>query len=99
MDGINRAVEVLRARIGTAEKELADLRVQLAQAEKQAQDASTSHVSKGEWKWPLEAAEYERYGRQMILPDFGVEGESSIDLFRHGLQLNQPFRSKAAQVL
>ncbi|KAF7549610.1 hypothetical protein G7Z17_g6285 [Cylindrodendrum hubeiense] len=27
------------------------------------------------WKWPLEAHEYERYSRQMIVPNFGLQGQ------------------------
>ncbi len=26
------------------------------------------------WRWPLEENEYRRYGRQMIMPEFGIEG-------------------------
>lgn len=28
----------------------------------------------GEWEWPLDAEEYKRYGRQMIMPEIGLEG-------------------------
>lgn len=28
-------------------------------------------------RWPLEADEYRRYGRQMIMPEIGLEGFSS----------------------
>lgn len=28
------------------------------------------------WKWPLEAHEYERYSRQMIVPNFGLQGQA-----------------------
>lgn len=75
MDGLDRAVAVLRGRVETAEKELRDLKAQLAQVEELAQEARRKETSNGLWKWPLEADEYERYGRQMILPGFGVQGE------------------------
>ena len=26
------------------------------------------------WRWPLEAEEYTRYGRQMIMPEVGLQG-------------------------
>jgi len=26
-------------------------------------------------KWPLELEEYKRYGRQMIVPNIGIQGE------------------------
>lgn len=29
-------------------------------------------------KWPLTEWEYERYGRQLILPGFGVDGQSKF---------------------
>lgn len=77
MDEIDRAVQVLRARVETVEKELADLKAQLVQAEKLAQDGAKINNTNSEiWKWPLEPNDYERYGRQMILPGFGVDGES-----------------------
>ena len=84
MDEVDRAVAVLRERVETAEKDLADLKAQLAQAEKQARDAkrdSTSHATlKG--TWPLRPNEYDRYARQMILPDFGVEGEFPSEIWK-----------------
>lgn len=27
------------------------------------------------WKWPLSAEEYDRYGRQLILPNIGIQGQ------------------------
>lgn len=27
-----------------------------------------------DWRWPLDADEYRRYGRQMIMPEIGLEG-------------------------
>ncbi|KAH8905358.1 ThiF family protein [Coniochaeta sp. PMI_546] len=78
MDGLDRAVAVLRGRVETAEKELRDLKAQLAQAEELAQEARRKETSNGLWKWPLEADEYERYGRQMILPGFGVQGQVQL---------------------
>ena len=80
MDTLDHAVEVLRGRVETAEKALADLKTQLAQAEKEAHDEKRKQTSNGAWKWPLQAEEYERYGRQMILPGFGVEGEHICNL-------------------
>lgn len=77
MEGIDRAVAELRARVATAEKELADLKEQLVQAQKQAQDAK-ANMGDRQRQWPLDAEEYERYGRQMILPEFGTDGESIV---------------------
>ncbi|KAK8206536.1 hypothetical protein M8818_004369 [Zalaria obscura] len=29
----------------------------------------------GDWKWPLRAEEYRRYGRQLIMPEVGLQGQ------------------------
>lgn len=29
------------------------------------------------WNWPLQRDEYKRYGRQMIMPEVGLQGELS----------------------
>jgi len=61
-------VDNLRREIAKREVELADLRSQLAAAESQARESQES------WKWPLDNHEYERYSRQMIVPNFGLQG-------------------------
>lgn len=65
-------IDHLRSEIAKRESELADLRSQLAvaEAEKKAHDET--------WKWPLEQNEYERYSRQMIVPNFGLQGTLSL---------------------
>lgn len=63
-------IERLRKEIAVHESELADLRACLATAEAQQRQASP----KLNWKWPLEEHEYQRYGRQMIVPNFGLDG-------------------------
>ncbi|ROV90472.1 hypothetical protein VSDG_08445 [Cytospora chrysosperma] len=30
------------------------------------------------WKWPLSAEEYDRYGRQLILPNIGIQGQQRL---------------------
>lgn len=30
-----------------------------------------------QWPWPLAAEEYKRYGRQMILPEIGLQGQGT----------------------
>ncbi|KAF5714731.1 molybdenum cofactor biosynthetic enzyme [Fusarium globosum] len=62
-------VDNLRREIAKREVELADLRSQLAAAESQARESQES------WKWPLDNHEYERYSRQMIVPNFGLQGQ------------------------
>ncbi|KAM0274482.1 hypothetical protein ACHAPA_000582 [Fusarium lateritium] len=62
-------IDNLRREIAKREVELADLRSQLAVAESEARE------SKEAWKWPLDNHEYERYSRQMIVPNFGLQGQ------------------------
>ncbi|KAL7783578.1 hypothetical protein V8C37DRAFT_397055 [Trichoderma ceciliae] len=78
MDGIDR----LRKQIAQREAELVDLRAELAGAEEArlAEDEKDDDDGKGEgeWKWPLEEHDYERYSRQMIVPNFGLQGQLRI---------------------
>lgn len=71
-------VDRLRREIAQREAELADLKSQLAVAESEkriADDSAASSVTaKEDWKWPLREEEYERYSRQMIVPNFGLQG-------------------------
>lgn len=39
-----------------------------------APDTPTASKKTGDWEWPLDAEDYKRYGRQMIMPEIGVEG-------------------------
>lgn len=80
----------LKELIAKTESELATLRKELAQVEVAEQEDTESHdgagngtvaaaasdagVINGEWKWPLSAQEYDRYGRQLILPNVGIHG-------------------------
>ena len=78
----------LRRAIAQKEAELAELRQQLLIAEKEEeeeekrektqQDAATdatATVAPEPWKWPLREEEYERYSRQMIVPNMGLQGQ------------------------
>ncbi|KAF4954869.1 hypothetical protein FGADI_4971 [Fusarium gaditjirri] len=62
-------IDDLRREIARREVELADLRSQLAVAESRARESQEA------WKWPLDNHEYERYSRQMIVPNFGLQGQ------------------------
>ncbi|KAG8668544.1 hypothetical protein FPOAC1_007927 [Fusarium poae] len=64
-------IDKLRSEIEKREAELADLRTQLAAAESAARETETQES----WKWPLNNHEYERYSRQMIVPNFGLQGQ------------------------
>lgn len=45
-----------------------------AQLFQQQQRQPQQHLSQREQKFPLSLDEYARYGRQMIVPQFGIEG-------------------------
>lgn len=67
-------IEHLRNEIAQREAELADLRARLAAEEKLRCAESETKQSDEEWKWPLEEHDYQRYSRQMIVPNFGLQG-------------------------
>ncbi|KAH0491073.1 hypothetical protein TgHK011_002516 [Trichoderma gracile] len=76
-------IDHLRSEIAQREAELQDLRKQLAAAEAEKSSSAENDRDKksrsGEgWKWPLEEHEYERYSRQMIVPNFGLQGQLNI---------------------
>lgn len=68
----------LRKEIAAREAELSNLKTQLAAAEAEAE--AQAHAQDETWKWPLAPHEYKRYSRQMIVPDFGLQG-ISLPLF------------------
>lgn len=68
-------IEELRQEIAQREAELADLKSQLIQAES---EEHTAEATQDGWRWPLQAIEYERYSRQMIVPKFGLSGMTLI---------------------
>lgn len=65
--------EALRQEILKTEDHLKALKAELAAADTQSSKRDTSSDSR--WKWPLSAPEYERYGRQLIVPAVGVSGQ------------------------
>jgi adenylyltransferase and sulfurtransferase len=93
MDKATSRAEVLRSQIATTEEELRSLSEQLAAVEaKEAKEAKEAEdlnllslqeksglVTQG--KWPLELEEYKRYGRQMIVPNVGIQGDSLSSVF------------------
>lgn len=54
-------------------------------------------------KWPLSSEEYKRYGRQMIVPNIGIQGNSSpapaLPSFQKNSQAPGQLRLKSASVL
>lgn len=69
-------IDRLRRDIAARESQLADLHAQLAVAESTRREADQSaSAAQHDWKWPLKEDEYERYSRQMIVPNFGLQGK------------------------
>ncbi|KAM0269437.1 hypothetical protein ACHAQH_009726 [Verticillium albo-atrum] len=65
-------VEILRKEVEDAENELKALKEELAEAELEA-DSQQKATADSTWRWPLTAGEYERYGRQLIIPTVGIQ--------------------------
>jgi adenylyltransferase/sulfurtransferase len=70
-------IDQLRRDIAERESELAELRSKLAIAESEQRQQRAASEQKEAWRWPLEEHEYERYSRQMIVPNFGLQGKTS----------------------
>ena len=89
MDAVSESAETLRCQIAAAEEELKILKEKLAALEdsnyqKSLEPASHDFPPREEKestvpsrKWPLSSEEYMRYGRQMIIPNIGLQGKSS----------------------
>ncbi len=81
MDQATQSAHALREQIAATEKELSRLKEQLASVEAQ---SSIENAFDGvslerlkpvtQSKWPLFEEEYKRYGRQMIVPNIGIQG-------------------------
>lgn len=70
--------DALRAQIAQKRLELQDLESRLEQLE---QTSHTIPTEPKDWKWPLLPEEYNRYSRQMIVPNFGLQGLSIFTRF------------------
>ncbi|BCR88485.1 urmylation protein [Aspergillus chevalieri] len=86
MENLERTCASLRAQISATETKLAGLRRELESAEKAAIDIRKQEDTKTEEEnknretrtWPLLAEEYRRYGRQMIVPQLGLQGQLKL---------------------
>ena len=81
MDQATKSAETLRRQIAATEEELSRLREQLAVIEnEEVQNLKGLSLKEGPVtrKWPLELEEYKRYGRQMIVPNIGIQGDFFI---------------------
>ncbi|KAJ9157620.1 Adenylyltransferase and sulfurtransferase uba4 [Pleurostoma richardsiae] len=88
MEGAKKSARELREQISRAEKELKSLREQLSRLESEENEGGKTvtepalDTSSPPWKWPLAAEDYERYGRQLIIPSVGVKGQLRLKASR-----------------
>ncbi|OAQ95536.1 molybdenum cofactor biosynthetic protein (CnxF) [Purpureocillium lilacinum] len=81
MCGNMHKIDHLRREIARRETELAELKSRLAVAESEERAQKQQHERDDDgggetaWRWPLEEHDYERYGRQMIVPGFGLQAQ------------------------
>ncbi len=75
MDSVtaHKRAEEIRGQIAAAEELLRALKAQL-EAVEAAGRKSQQQQQQRPWKWPLQAQEYERYSRQLVLPSVGIQG-------------------------
>lgn len=84
MENLEQTCASLRAQIAATEAQLADLKCELKLAEQAAADVKAQDTARTiaadkrsdneTRKWPLLGEEYKRYGRQMIVPQLGLQG-------------------------
>lgn len=91
MENADRSAEELRSQIAALEHQLDSLKDQLASieaaaaAQEQGPERHGKQDGPSDWRWPLAPEDYERYGRQLILPSIGIQGRgqtrpvSSVD--------------------
>ncbi|KAK2754204.1 Urmylation protein [Arachnomyces sp. PD_36] len=80
-----KEIENLRQQIAATEDQLARLKKDLAALEEKSETAETTtklhngdNITKTGRKWPLSLEEYKRYGRQMIVPQMGIQGQLKL---------------------
>ncbi|TGO35623.1 hypothetical protein BHYA_0152g00300 [Botrytis hyacinthi] len=82
MNSAEEKASDLRRQIADAETQLASLKLQLLSIEGKDDNSKDPEVTEeeslvtyDESKWPMSLEEYKRYGRQMIVPDIGIQGQ------------------------
>lgn len=75
MEAATSTAERLRLQISQIETELEALRAQLAAVEAHEEPGDRAPGEGAPWSWPLAEPDYERYGRQLILPQLGLGGQ------------------------
>jgi adenylyltransferase and sulfurtransferase len=78
MENASERAGELKRQIAEAERQLEALRAQLDDLGSSTAPGSRdveALASTAPWKWPLDEGEYARYGRQLILPSVGIQGQ------------------------
>ncbi|KAI9812994.1 MAG: Urmylation protein [Thelocarpon impressellum] len=78
MEDLDLKVQSLKDQVSTVEAQLSQLRADLAHAESRLAGSSNEDSARPDPEsrnWPMSPDEYLRYGRQMILPSIGVQGQ------------------------
>ena len=105
MDGIDQAVQRLRVQISAVEDALSGLKAQLIVAEQSSSrlpikqpnwasydmEVQCHGMMNNNQKYPLELEEYKRYGRQMIMPEVGIDGRSAFALSTYGVRWSSSY--------
>ncbi|PYH72925.1 HesA/MoeB/ThiF family protein [Aspergillus vadensis CBS 113365] len=82
MNGLEQTCASLRTQIAATEAKLADLKRELEVAEQAAASHNSPNAADteggSERRWPLLDEEYRRYGRQMIVPQLGIQGQLKL---------------------
>jgi adenylyltransferase/sulfurtransferase len=71
-------LDEFKDRIIALEAELEALRIDLAEAEanlERQEESNSAELAAAPSPWPLRPEEYERYGRQLIIPALGIKGQ------------------------
>lgn len=76
MEDIDTKCAALRAQIAATESQLSALKQELEAAEKLRGATMPAPCNNSERKWPLSPEEYQRYGRQMIVSQIGLPGQT-----------------------
>ncbi|PYI02855.1 molybdenum cofactor [Aspergillus sclerotiicarbonarius CBS 121057] len=82
MSGLEQTCASLRAQIAATEEQLTGLKRELqiaedAAAKSKAEAVADDDAASGR-RWPLLDEEYRRYGRQMIVPQLGIQGQLKL---------------------
>ncbi|KAL6716139.1 hypothetical protein ACLMJK_005705 [Lecanora helva] len=83
MEHTRDRADQLRARIASVESTLNDLKAELTEAKKNLPDSTlhnhrATNATNDASAWPLQNTEYQKYGRQMILPQIGLQGQLNL---------------------